>query len=316
MMTRPAATPRSWDPTASAGRSVVAAWDRSFEATDEITGELVAVKLIAAHANEDERFRRRFEAEFKALDKLRHPGIVRLIGHGQQAGRMFYSMERVRGRTLHAIIRESEGKRLDWQTALPWAIQIASALKHAHDYGIIHRDLKPANLIISDEHSDVGDAAIGAAGGPGRVKIVDFGIAKVFGVGEQTLAGSVLGTADFMAPEQAGDGPITPRTDLYALGSVMYAMLAGRAPFAGRRGDRGDRVAAAGQTGAAGPDPPRVARRDRRNRLRPVAKRPRQTAADGPQSPQSAAVDAFWGSINATPPTKCSRSCPRRSRAR
>ncbi len=195
-----------------------------YEATHQVTGELVAVKLIAAHANDDERFRRRFEAEFKALEKLKHPGIVRLIGYGEQAGRMFYSMECVTGRTLQTVIREADGKRLDWQTALPWTIQIASALKHAHDYGIIHRDLKPANLIITNTPD-----------GQSQVKIVDFGIAKVFGIGENTMAGSVLGTADFMAPEQAGEGPITPRTDLYALGSVMYAMLAGRAPFSGRR---------------------------------------------------------------------------------
>jgi serine/threonine-protein kinase len=182
------------------------------------TGEEVAVKLIAQHVADDMRFRRRFDAEVETLRRLRHPGIVRLIGYGEEAGQLFYSMELVRGETLQKRIRDV--KRLGWLPTLEIASQVCAALKHAHDIGVIHRDLKPANLILTDA---------------GQVKLVDFGIAKLFGFGEQTLHGSVLGTADYMAPEQAGSHSITPRTDLYALGSVMYAMLAGRAPFAGKK---------------------------------------------------------------------------------
>ncbi|MFG0266949.1 MAG: serine/threonine protein kinase [Rhodopirellula sp. JB055] len=182
------------------------------------TGEEVAVKLIAQHVADDMRFRRRFDAEVETLRRLRHPGIVRLIGYGEEAGQLFYSMELVRGETLQKRIRDV--KRLGWLPTLDIASQVCAALKHAHDIGVIHRDLKPANLILTDA---------------GQVKLVDFGIAKLFGFGEQTLHGSVLGTADYMAPEQAGSHAITPRTDLYALGSVMYAMLAGRAPFAGKK---------------------------------------------------------------------------------
>ncbi|MCM2372363.1 serine/threonine-protein kinase [Aporhodopirellula aestuarii] len=189
-----------------------------YEAIHAKSGELVAVKLIAQHVADDMRFRRRFDAEIETLRRLRHPGIVRLIAYGEEKGRLFYIMELVHGESLQQRIRDV--KRMGWLPAVDIAIQITSALKHAHDIGVIHRDLKPANLLLTEDN---------------HVKLVDFGIAKLFGYGEQTLAGSVLGTADYMAPEQAGDGPITPRTDLYALGSVMYAMMAGRSPFAGKK---------------------------------------------------------------------------------
>ncbi|TWU15917.1 serine/threonine-protein kinase [Allorhodopirellula heiligendammensis] len=189
-----------------------------YEATHVTSGDQVAVKLIAQHVADDMRFRRRFDAEVETLRRLRHPGIVHLIGYGEESGRLFYAMELVRGESLQQRIRDV--KRMSWLPAVDIAIQITSALKHAHDMGVIHRDLKPANLLLTAAN---------------EVKIVDFGIAKLFGYGDQTLAGSVLGTADYMAPEQAGDGPITPRTDLYALGSVMYAMMAGRSPFAGKK---------------------------------------------------------------------------------
>lgn len=189
-----------------------------YEATHAKSGEVVAVKLIAQHVADDPRFRRRFEGEVETLRRLRHPGIVRLIGYGEEAGRLFYSMELVHGESLQQRIREV--KRMGWLPTVDIAIQVCSALKHAHDIGAIHRDLKPANLILTPAN---------------EVKLVDFGITKLFGFGEQTLAGSVLGTADYMAPEQADGRPVTPRTDLYALGSVMYAMMSGRSPFAGKK---------------------------------------------------------------------------------
>ncbi|EMI22676.1 Serine/threonine protein kinase domain protein, partial [Rhodopirellula maiorica SM1] len=184
----------------------------------EHSGEKVAVKLIATHVADEPRFRRRFNSEVETLKRLRHPGIVRLIGYGEEDGQLFYSMELVEGESLQQRIRRQ--KRIHWQAAIDIAIEICGALKHAHDFGVIHRDLKPANLILSTS---------------GEVKLVDFGIAKLFGFGEQTLAGSILGTADYMAPEQADSSGVSVRTDLYALGSVLYAMLTGRPPFPGKR---------------------------------------------------------------------------------
>ncbi|TWT92820.1 serine/threonine protein kinase [Stieleria varia] len=182
----------------------------------EKTGERVAVKLIAEHVSDEMRFRRRFDAEVETLKRLRHPNIVRLIGYGEQEGRLFYSMELVQGESLLARLKRE--KRLPWMFVLDVAIQVCSALKHAHDLGVIHRDLKPANLVLTPS---------------GEIKLVDFGIAKIFGH-EQTAEGSVLGTADYMAPEQATGAGITSRVDLYALGCVMYAMLCGRPPFRGK----------------------------------------------------------------------------------
>lgn len=190
-----------------------------YRGTHAKTGDQVAVKLIASHVSDDPRFRRRFDREIRALKMLRHPGIVRIIGEGEDDnGRLFYSMELIEGETLQVRIRRL--KKLPWQDVINIGIEICSALKHAHDIGVTHRDLKPANLIFTSD---------------GNVKLVDFGIPKVFGDhGDQTQAGSILGTPDYMAPEQASGQPITPRTDIYSLGSVMYACLVGRAPFKGK----------------------------------------------------------------------------------
>ena len=187
-----------------------------YAAVHEKTGQSVAVKLISDSVADEAKFRRRFDAEIKSLQCLSHVGIVRIYGFGEEHGHLFYSMELVKGDSLQKVIRSE--KRLEWRTTIDVAIQICAALKHAHDIGVIHRDLKPANLVIDEQWN---------------VKLVDFGIAKIFG-DSNTLAGSLLGTADFMAPEQATSEGITQRTDLYALGSVMYAMLAGRAPFTGK----------------------------------------------------------------------------------
>lgn len=188
-----------------------------FTAVHVKTGEKVAVKLISAHVADEKRFRRRFDDEVKTLQQLKHKNIVRLIGFGEEEGQLFYSMELVEGETLQQRIRRE--KKVGWLPAINIAIEVCAALKHAHDFGVIHRDLKPANLLLAADNG---------------VKLVDFGIAKIFGDGEQTMAGAVLGTADYMAPEQATGSGVTVRTDLYALGSVMYAMLTGRPPFRGK----------------------------------------------------------------------------------
>jgi serine/threonine-protein kinase len=180
------------------------------------SGEPVALKLIAGAVADQPRFRRRFANEIETLKKLDHPNIARLLGYGEENGQLFYAMELVDGPSLQEHQRKTG--RIPWEDVLTWSIDICLALKHAHDLGVIHRDLKPANLLIGPQ---------------GVLKLTDFGIAKLFGAEEATVVGSVVGTADFMAPEQAAGKPVSARSDLYALGSVMYSLLAGRAPFAG-----------------------------------------------------------------------------------
>ncbi|HEX5444299.1 MAG TPA: serine/threonine-protein kinase, partial [Pirellulales bacterium] len=162
----------------------------------------------------EEGFRERFEAEIESLKKLHHPNIVQLFGYGEQDGHLFYGMELVDGRSLEEELQA--GRTFDWREVTDLAIQVCRALKHAHDRGVIHRDIKPANLLLAAE---------------GVVKLSDFGIAKLFGASGMTADGGVLGTAEYMAPEQADGRPVTHRCDLYSLGGVMYALLARRPPF-------------------------------------------------------------------------------------
>jgi len=190
-----------------------------YEAVDA-SGAAVAVKTLTAHLGDDPALRKRFEAEIEALRALTHPGIVRLLAFGEEDGRPFFAMELVHGRSLEEILRG--GRRFDWRQTVGVAIEIVRALKSAHDQGIIHRDLKPANLLFPDD-----------PGATGTVKLADFGIAKLFGDSGHTQAGTVVGTAEYMAPEQAAGEPVDPRGDLYALGLVMFAMLVGRPPFRG-----------------------------------------------------------------------------------
>lgn len=186
-----------------------------YRARHRETGEEFAVKVLAPYYASDPHFRRRFEAEIQALIKLDHPNIVRLISYGQEGEHLFFAMELVRGRSLFQM--QKEGIRFDWRDVLAIARDICQGLRHAHERGVIHRDLKPGNLLKPDD---------------GPIKITDFGIAKSFGMTANT-GSNVLGTMDFMSPEQAKGQPVTVRSDLYSLGTVMYCLLAGRPPFTG-----------------------------------------------------------------------------------
>ena len=126
-------------------------------------------------------------------------------------------MELIDGRNLQDEL--AAGRRFDWREVVRIGIAVSQALKHAHDRGIIHRDLKPANLLIDKQD---------------HIKLTDFGIAKLYGGTNVTAEGGVLGTADYMAPEQADGKPVSSRCDLFALGSVLYALLTGRPPFTGK----------------------------------------------------------------------------------
>jgi serine/threonine-protein kinase len=181
------------------------------------SGERAAVKVLSAALADDVGFRERFKSEIETLKKLRHPNIVQLFGYGEEAGHLFYAMELVEGRNLHEEL--ASGRRFEWHEVCHIGVEICQALKHAHDVGVIHRDLKPANLMISRS---------------GQIKLSDFGIAKLYGASYMTADGGVLGTADFMAPEQADGSPVTARSDLYSVGSVLFALLARRPPFVGK----------------------------------------------------------------------------------
>ncbi len=185
-----------------------------YEGVESESGEEAAIKVLAPALASEEGFRARFEAEIESLKKLRHPNIVRLFGYGEQAGTLFYAMELVRGTSLEDELRA--GRRFEWREVTQIAIKLCRALKHAHDHGVIHRDLKPANLLMSTG---------------GEIKLSDFGIARLFGNMRMTSDGGVLGTAEYMAPEQADGRVVTDRCDQYSLGGVLYTLLAGRPPF-------------------------------------------------------------------------------------
>ncbi len=188
-----------------------------YAATADVTGEQVAVKVLTALHGPEDGFHDRFAAEIESLRMLSHPNIVRILGYGDEDGSRFYAMELVDGCSLQEAIEQ--GRKFTWQEAARLGVQICRALKHAHDRGIVHRDIKPANLLLTTD---------------GTIKLSDFGIAKLFGNSGMTADGGVLGTAEYMAPEQADGRPATYRSDLYSLGGVLYALLAGRPPFRAR----------------------------------------------------------------------------------
>jgi len=185
-----------------------------FEGVDIETNKPAAIKVLSSSLFGEENFRSRFHAEIETLRRLDHPNIVRLFGFGLQDERLFYAMELVTGTSLDVELRK--GRRFYWQETSQIIIQTCTALRHAHDRGIVHRDIKPANILLTDD---------------GVVKLSDFGIAKLFGNTNATEAGSVIGTAEYMSPEQADGRPVGNRSDLYSLGCVAYTLLANRPPF-------------------------------------------------------------------------------------
>jgi serine/threonine-protein kinase len=187
---------------------------------------LAAIKVLAAELAVEAGFQQRFQREIDILRQLDHPHIVRFLESGQQDAWSWYVMEYVPGPSYEAILA---GKgRLSWPEVLELAWQIAPALKHAHDRGIIHRDLKPSNLLRAPA-----DGAADLAAEVGLVKLTDFGIASLFASPHLTVTGGVVGTAEYLSPEQAAGKPVTKRSDLYSLGVVLYTLATGRTPFEG-----------------------------------------------------------------------------------
>jgi serine/threonine-protein kinase len=180
------------------------------------TGQVAAVKVLPASLAREEGFVERFAREIEAMRKLKNRHIVQLYESGSDGETYYYSMEYVPGETLMSVLRRE--KRIPWRQAVEIAIQICTALKAAHDAGIIHRDLKPSNLMVAPD---------------GTVKLTDFGVAQMFATQRLTVTGGVVGTAEFMSPEQAEGKRVSKQSDLYSLGAVLYAMVTGRAPFSG-----------------------------------------------------------------------------------
>jgi serine/threonine-protein kinase len=201
--------------------------------------EQVAIKVLAAELAVDPGFQARFQREIDILRQLDHPNIVRFRDSGQQKGRPYFVMEYVPGPSYDTLLNQQG--RLPWPDVLDLAWQIAPALKHAHDRGIIHRDLKPSNLLRAIPPPSPtfvykeGDTQrlTPAQGGAGLVKLTDFGIASLFASPHLTVTGGIVGTAEYLSPEQASGKPVTKRSDLYSLGVVLYTLVTGRTPFYG-----------------------------------------------------------------------------------
>ena len=193
-----------------------------YKATDRILERTVAVKILAEHLSDDERFVARFRREALAVAKLIHPNIVQVYDTGVDEGRHYIVMEYVEGRS-GAQILQRQGP-VEPEVAAEIGVQACAGLDYAHRRGIIHRDVKPGNLMV------VGGPV---GGGEMIVKLTDFGIARAIEQTRITQVGSVVGTAAYLAPEQVRGEEATPATDVYALGVVLYQFLTGRLPYEG-----------------------------------------------------------------------------------
>jgi serine/threonine protein kinase len=185
-----------------------------YEAVDDPKSLRAAVKVLPEALAKKQGFRARFDIEIEALRKLEHPNIVRILGFGEQDGTLFYAMELVAGKDLESVLEYE--RRITAARTIDIGIQLARALKHAHDRGIIHRDIKPANIMLLPD---------------GTIKLSDFGIAKRYGNTGLTMEGGPIGTANYMSPEQTEGKKATERSDLYSVGCLFYSLLAGRPPF-------------------------------------------------------------------------------------
>jgi eukaryotic-like serine/threonine-protein kinase len=205
-----------------------------YKATDRVLERTVAVKILAEHLSDDEKFVARFRREALAVAKLIHPNIVQVYDTGVDNDRHYIVMEYVEGRS-GAQLLQTQG-RLGSEVAVEIGVQACAGLEYAHRQGIIHRDVKPGNLMVLGGPAGRGNSP-GAAHNPSTgemtVKLTDFGIARAAEQTRLTQVGSVVGTAAYLAPEQARGEEATPAGDVYALGVVIYQLLTGRLPWEG-----------------------------------------------------------------------------------
>jgi eukaryotic-like serine/threonine-protein kinase len=188
-----------------------------FRAHDRQLERRVAIKILHEHYAEDPEYLERFRREARAVARLSHPNIVTVIDRGDDGGRQYIVFEHVDGENLKELVLRSG--RLSVRRALELALSVADGLAFAHDHGLVHRDVKPQNVLLSSE---------------GEVKVTDFGIARSLHMEHGvTQTGTVLGTGEYLAPEQASGKPVSPATDVYSLGVVLWELLAGDVPFVG-----------------------------------------------------------------------------------
>ena len=186
-----------------------------FRAHDRLLERTVALKILHEQFTRDDDYVERFRREARAVAQLAHPNIVTVIDRGEQDGRQYIVFEYVDGQNLKEL---TAGGPLDPREAIGLALQVARALSFAHERGLVHRDVKPQNVLLNDD---------------GQAKVTDFGIARSLDVHGVTQTGTVLGTSDYIAPEQARGQKVDPKTDIYSLGAVLYELLTGDVPFKG-----------------------------------------------------------------------------------
>jgi serine/threonine-protein kinase len=188
-----------------------------YKAHDTLLERNVALKILHDHYSDDDEFVERFKREARAVAQLSHPNIVTVIDRGEAGGRQFIVFEYIDGENLKERLVRSG--RLPVEDALELALEVAHGLAYAHQYGLVHRDVKPQNVLLN---------------GDGRAKVTDFGIARSLDVEHGvTQTGTVLGTSNYIAPEQASGQPVDAQTDVYSLGVVIFELLAGDVPFPG-----------------------------------------------------------------------------------
>ncbi|WP_426322829.1 serine/threonine protein kinase [Microbacterium sp. E-13] len=187
-----------------------------WEATDHVIGRTVAIKILKDEYMGDPGFLERFRAEARHAALVNHEGIASVFDYGEENGSAFLVMELVPGEALSTILERDASLSTD--KTLDIVAQTSAALQAAHAAGLVHRDIKPGNLLITPD---------------GRVKITDFGIARIADQVPLTATGQVMGTVQYLSPEQASGHPASPATDIYSLGIVAYECLAGKRPFTG-----------------------------------------------------------------------------------
>ena len=213
------------DPLTKAGRyEVVSELGRGsmgvvYEGFDPVIGRRIAIKTMLTEgltSQEFQEFKARFQREAQAAGVLSHPNIVNVFDYGEDSGILYLIMEYLEGKSLEKLVEEQG--MLPIQTIIPMYDQVCSALDHAHQHSVVHRDIKPANIMILHN---------------GLVKVTDFGIAKMMSMG-MTQAGQVLGTPNYMSPEQVKGRQVDGRSDIFSLGIILYDLVTGEMPFGGQ----------------------------------------------------------------------------------